>query len=73
MLEYISIPRRVHTSILDINTIATPPLKRDYIYNIENTDLEIGVSGILLRYYYILMHVNVPDRLAHFTRYASPF
>ena len=39
----------MHTSILDINTIATPPLKRDYIYNIENTDLEIGVSGILLR------------------------
>ena len=24
-------------------------LKRDYIYNFENTDLEIGVSGVLLR------------------------
>ena len=24
-------------------------LKRDYIYRIENTDLEIGVSGVLLR------------------------
>ena len=24
-------------------------LKRDYIYKIENTDLEIGVSGVLLR------------------------
>ena len=24
-------------------------LKRDYIYNFENTDLEIRVSGILLR------------------------
>ena len=24
-------------------------LKRDYIYKIENTDLEIGVSGFLLR------------------------
>ena len=23
-------------------------LKRDYIYKIENTDLEIGVSGVLL-------------------------
>ena len=23
-------------------------LKRDYIYNIENADLEIGVSGVLL-------------------------
>ena len=24
-------------------------LKRDYIYKIENTDLEIGVSGVVLR------------------------
>ena len=24
-------------------------MKRDYIYQIENTDLEIGVSGVLLR------------------------
>ena len=24
-------------------------LKRDYIYKIENRDLEIGVSGVLLR------------------------
>ena len=24
-------------------------MKRDYIYKIENTDLEIGVSGVLLR------------------------
>ena len=24
-------------------------LKRDYSYKIENTDLEIGVSGVLLR------------------------
>ena len=24
-------------------------LKRDYIYKIENTDLEMGVSGVLLR------------------------
>ena len=24
-------------------------LKRDYIYKIENTDLEVGVSGVLLR------------------------
>ena len=27
-------------------------LKRDYIYNIENTDLEIGVPGVLLRKLY---------------------
>ena len=26
-------------------------LKRDYIYNIENTHLEIGVSGVLLKMY----------------------
>ena len=24
-------------------------LKREYIYKIENTDLEIGISGVLLR------------------------
>ena len=24
-------------------------MKRDYIYKIENTDLEMGVSGVLLR------------------------
>ena len=45
-------------------------LKRVYIYKIENTDLEIGVSGVLLR---ILKHVDVPDRLAQCMRYASTF
>ena len=29
-------------------------LKRDYIYKIENTDLEIGVSGVLLRIQFYL-------------------
>ena len=24
-------------------------MKRDYIYKIENTDIEIGISGVLLR------------------------
>ena len=49
-------------------------LKRDYIYKIENTDLEIGVSGVLLRILYsILKHVDVPDRLAQRMRYASTF
>ena len=36
-------------------------LRRDYIYNIENMDLEIGVSGV---YYNILTHIDVqPDLL----------
>ena len=49
-------------------------LKRDYIYKIENTDLEIGVSGVLLSILYsILKHVDVPDRLAQCMRYASTF
>ena len=29
-------------------------MKRDYIYKIENTDLEIGVSGVLLRIQFYL-------------------
>ena len=44
-------------------------LKRDYIDEIENTDLEIEVSGVYYVYYNILTHVDVPDRLAHFTSY----
>ena len=32
-------------------------LKRDFIYKIENTDLEIGVSGVLLS---ILFYFEVP-------------
>ena len=38
-------------------------LKRVYIYTIENMDLEIGVSGRLLRILFYLKHVDVPDRL----------
>ena len=50
-------------------------LKHDYIYKIKNTDLEIGVSGVVLSklYYSILKHVDVPDRLATCMRYASTF
>ena len=48
-------------------------LKRDYIDNIENTDLEIGVSGVFYVNYNILNHVDAPGRLAHFMRYASTF
>ena len=44
-------------------------LKRDYIYKIENTDLEIGVSGVLLR---ILFYFEA-RRLAQCMRYASTF
>ena len=36
---------------------------RDDIYNIEYTDLEVRVAGVLLIYYNILTHVFVPDRL----------
>ena len=32
-------------------------LKRDYVYKIENTDLEIGVLGVLLR---ILLYFEAP-------------
>ena len=33
-------------------------LRRDYIYNIENTDIEIGISGVYLHLllYYFGMH-----------------
>ena len=48
-------------------------LKRNYIYKIENTDLEIGVSGVLLRILLYIYHVNVPDRLAQCMRYVSTF
>ena len=36
---------------------------RDDIYNIEHTDLEVRVAGVLLLYYNILTHIFVPDRL----------
>ena len=49
-------------------------LKRVYIYKIENTDLEIGVSGVLLRILFcFLKRANVQDRLAQCMRCASTF
>ena len=36
-------------TIINTNIDKQITLKRDYIYKIENTDLEIGVSGVLLR------------------------
>ena len=46
-------------------------LKRDYIYKIENTDLEIGFQVFYYVYYSILKHVDVTDRLPQCMRYAS--
>ena len=46
-------------------------LKRDYIYKIENTDLEIGFQAFYYVYYSILKHVDVTDRLPQCMRYAS--
>ena len=43
------------------------------IYNIENTDLEIGVSCISYIYDNILAHIDVLALLAHFTGYALTF
>ena len=45
------------------------------MYKIENTDLEIGVSGLLfcILYYSILKHIDVPDRLVQCMRYVSTF
>ena len=40
-------PTKITTTNASINKQIT--LKRVYIYKIENTDLEIGVSGVLLR------------------------
>ena len=48
-------------------------LKRVYIYKIKNMDLEIEVSGGLLRILFYLKRVDVPDRLAQCMRYASTF
>ena len=48
-------------------------LKRDYIYKIENTDLEIGFQVFYYVYYSILKHVDVTDRLPQCMRYASVF
>ena len=45
-------------------------LKRDYIYQIENTDLGIGFQAFYYVYYSVLKHVYVPDRLAQCMRYA---
>ena len=48
-------------------------MKRDFIYKIEITDLEIGVSGVLLRILFYFEDTDVPDRLAQCMRYASTF
>ena len=40
-------PTKITITIASIDKQIT--LKCDYIYKIENTDLEIGVSGVLLR------------------------
>ena len=46
-------------------------LRHDCIYNIENTDLEIGVSGISYIYFHLLIHIDVPAGLAHCECYTS--
>ena len=50
-------------------------LKRVCICKIENTDLEIGVLGVLLhvRILFYFEARNVPDRLGQCMRYASTF
>ena len=49
-------------------------LRPDCIYNIENADLEIGVSGKYLHLLsYFDTHIYVLVQLAHFTPYASTF
>ena len=48
-------------------------LKRDFIYKIEITDLEIVFQAFYYVHYSILEHVDVPDRLAQCMRYASTF
>ena len=63
-------PTKITITNASIDKLIT--LNRVYIYKIENTDLEIEVSGVLL-YYSILKHVYVPDRLAQCMRYASTF
>ena len=48
-------------------------LKRDYIYKIVSTDLEIGVSGVLLRILFYFEARSVHDKRAQSMRYASTF
>ena len=47
-------------------------LRRDRIYNIDNTDLEIGVPCVYI-YNNILTHTYILAQLAHFMRCASTF
>ena len=48
-------------------------LKRDYIYKIENTDLEIGVSGVLLRILFYFEARRCFRQRVQCMRYASTF
>ena len=48
-------------------------LKRVYIYKIENTYLEIEVSGVLLRILFYFESRRCLDRLVQYMRYASAF
>ena len=54
--------RVLKITIINASIYKQITLKRDYIYKIENTDLEIGFSGVFYVYYSILKHVDVPDR-----------
>ena len=48
-------------------------LKRDFIYKIENTDLEIGVSGVLLRKLFYFEARRSSRQTGSVYRYASSF
>ena len=48
-------------------------LKRDYIYKIENTDLEMGVSGVLLRILFYFEARRCSRQTGSVMRYASTF
>ena len=43
-------------------------LKLDCFYNLENRDLEIGISGMYLHLLDNLSRIDVQARLTHFTR-----
>ena len=61
------------TKITNAGIVKQIILKPDYVYKIENMDLQIGDSGVLLHYYSILKHVDVPDTLGQCMRYSSTF
>ena len=53
-------------------TMAFFQLQHGCIYNIENTDQEVGVRALRIATLF-LAHTDVPARLAYFARYASTF